>query len=163
MFSVLRALANGLNDAHFCALSNIASGVTHSGYRIVMHMPESSSFKPKHFDSWKEYWEAKNENNFPINSSSCDCCYRKSSKFVGCHVIDIRTKEVFIYPACERCNSMVIQREYDYPFYAKKDFLVPFLVGEADVVGRPESPEVLLTEVLSSIDFDYFPPDLEQL
>ena len=166
MFDVVRVLGlylnneHHMNDAHYEALNDITCGRTRPGYRIVIHMPLSSSFKPKEFDTWEKYWEAKSNQKFPASDSICDCCFERSSLFVGCHVVDIRTKEAFIYPVCQSCNARAIRHELDYPFYAKEDLLVPFRVAEANVVGRSESPEELLIKALSSIEFDYFPPDM---
>lgn len=98
------------------------------GYVIVKHLPDSSIFLYRS-GSWKGYWENKMKAPFP-NLSKCDCCFREPNELVGCHVIDEK-KRVYIYPACKSCNSEVIGRENEFPFYAKKDWLVPFRVEEA--------------------------------
>lgn len=121
------------------------------GYTVVKHLPDSSKFHYKN-GTWKDYWRSmKNGRKFPT-SKQCDCCFRETDELVGCHVIDEK-KRVYIYPACKSCNSEVIGKENEFPFYAKKDWLVPFLVEEATCENLNESPSELLNEAIKKISF----------
>lgn len=124
---------------------------TKQGYIVVKHLPDSSKLHYRN-GSWKDYWVSKkNTLEFPF-PKKCDCCFRKPDEMVGCHVIDEK-KRVYIYPACKSCNSEVIGRENEFPFYAKKDWLVPFRVEEATCENLNESPSELLNEAIKKISF----------
>lgn len=75
----------------------------------------------------------------------------KRTKLVGCHVVDVKTKQVYIYPACQSCNAKFIGKENEHPFYARKDWLVPFRVEEATCENHSKSPEELLSDALAKI------------
>lgn len=124
-------------------------GHKRDGFIIVKHMPYSSDFKWEQ-GSWENYWEYKKHLPFP-KQSVCDCCHKKRTKLVGCHVVDVKTKQVYIYPACQSCNAKFIGKENEHPFYARKDWLVPFRVEEATCENHSKSPEELLSDALSKI------------
>lgn len=139
------------NEQQIDAIISINFSKEKEGYTVVKHLPDSSKFLYRN-GSWKDYWE--NEMNAPFPKlSKCDCCFRKPKELVGCHVIDEK-KQVYIYPACKSCNSEVIGHENDLPFYAKKDWLVPFRAEEAMCENRYESPSELLRKAIGKISFD---------
>lgn len=124
-------------------------GFERDGFSIVKHMSGSSIFKYEH-GSWEDYWENKKQIPFP-KDSICDCCQTKGTELVGGHVVDVKTKQVYIYPVCKSCNTEFIGKENEHPFYARKDWLVPFQVEEATCENHSKSPKELLSDALAKI------------
>lgn len=132
-------------------LVNIHWDIQKEGFKIVKHLPGSSEFKHKDGITWISYWK-----NHPLSKNKhtpllCDSCFLSGKEIVGCHVYDIKTKEVFIYPACKSCNTTAIGCEDDFPFYAKQDLLIPFEVEVAVCENLSKSPRELLTEILDEL------------
>lgn len=129
------------------------------GKRIVYHMYGSSSIK--YIDGkWKLYWEKETSDKninisfFDNTKIKCDCCKEDSTEFVGCHVIDKDTGEIFIYPCCKKCNDSVKGVEKDNPFYANESLLVPMKEEAVDSENLDESLEELRKEALERISPD---------
>ena len=113
----------------------------------VRHMPNSSKYKPKKYNSWKEFWKDKTTSKMPFPENGvfkCDCCqkYRNTEKneekFVGGHVISENNK-AFVYPICEQCNSKA-KNDNDFSqklFKARLEWLVPF--SHEDAVDNEEN------------------------
>ncbi|MBQ9435495.1 MAG: hypothetical protein IJU33_05140 [Bacteroidales bacterium] len=92
----------------------------------VKHLSGSSKWKPKEFESWKDFWLSNKTEDWPKSGTICDCCREKKETFVGGHVIDDKEKK-YIYPVCDSCNSTYGEGKEESPsFYAQKFLLVPF-------------------------------------
>ena len=94
----------------------------------VKHLSGSSKWKPKEFESWKDFWKSKKneKEKWPEGKFVCDCCKQEREIFVGAHVIDDKGKK-YIYPVCDSCNTTYGEGKKVSPsFYAQKSFLVPF-------------------------------------
>jgi hypothetical protein len=115
------------------------------GKRIVKHLPSSSAFKPKN-GSWKSYWESKTNSSWPNPKTESD-------ENVGCHVVDIVTQEVFIYPKPNSENSGIKDHEDERIFIVDKSLAVPFKIEDSNYEGPCESPEEHLRQALSKISF----------
>ena len=115
------------------------------GKCIVKHLPESSAFKPKD-GSWKTYWESKSKISWPTNKN-------KSDENVGCHVVDIITKEVFIYPKPNSENVGIIGHEDEHIFIVDRNLMIPFKIEDSNYNGLSKSPEEHLKQALSKISF----------
>ena len=149
----------GDNDQRYKDLFYIEQGIKKKGYRIVYHMYGSSSIKCIDGE-WKSYWEKemnmkKIDISFLTNpNTKCDCCKEYAAEFVGCHVIDKNTGEIFIYPCCKKCNDSVKGVEKDNPFYANESLLVPLREEAVDSENLDESLEELRKEALERISLD---------
>lgn len=112
------------------------------GKVFVKHLPHSSDFRAKK-GSWKNTWiDIKGNNKWPTNSSK---------EMVACHVVDIETKKVYLYPKSRSENSEIIGDEDNVIFIADKELLVPFILSDATYVGPEGSPEEGLKKALSEI------------
>lgn len=132
------------------SLIDIHWKIQRHGYTIVKHLPQSSLFKHRDGLSWIEYWENHPSMQSHTIPTQCACCYKKG-EMVGCHVYDIATKKVYIYPACRRCNSEVIGKEHLFPFYARTDLLLRFRAEVATCECHSKSPRELLNEILAEL------------
>lgn len=101
----------------------------------VRHMPDSGKFRPRKYDSWREFWKAHSASSIPFPENGayeCDCCKQLKNNFVGGHVIT-KDKKAYIYPICEECNNKAKENNT----YSKKTFtvlqewLVPFSLQDA--------------------------------
>lgn len=115
------------------------------GKRIVKHLPDSSCFHAKK-GSWKDFWLLNNENTWPLSKDEHD-------ENVGCHVVDIFSQEIFIYPKSNRENVKVIGSEDNHIFIVDKSLTVPFKIEDSNYEGPCESPEEHLKQALSKISF----------
>ena len=114
---------------------------TQSEYILVRHIEDSAKYRPKDFDSWKDYWEAKSNRKFPNQNTQCECCKetRSPSEFVGAHIEEVsNSTKRYIYPLCEVCNGKYGKGKEKSPeFKVLKSKCVPFLVDES-VIVKPE-------------------------
>lgn len=101
-----------------------------SSERLVKHLPGSSAFTPKNDDSWKDFWIRKSKQPWPNSEDPED-------EYVGSHIVDVRTGEVFIYPCLNSQNLSAHGREDESSFFAKEALCVPFSVLDANF----EAPE----------------------
>lgn len=116
------------------------------GKVFMKHLPDSSYFHSK-IGSWEQDWKnSKGDDNWPSDNSYKD-------KMVGCHVVDVETREVYIYPKPQSENSSIIGKEDDSFFVAESSLLVPFNLSDATYTGPEESPEEGLRMALSKISF----------
>lgn len=115
------------------------------GKRIVKHLPDSSDFHAK-MGSWKNFWLSKNETTWPLPKDGQD-------ENVGCHVVDIFSQEIFIYPKPNSENVGIRGNEDDYIFVVDKSLTVPFKIEDSNYVGPCKSPEEHLKQALSKISF----------
>ena len=107
----------------------------------VVHMEDTSRYKPKHFDSWKEFWEnaKKGEMTFPTETTKCECCKedKNPEDFVGAHIREAGNGRgnMYIYPLCNSCNDKYGKGKEKSPtFRVKKEKCVDFHVSDADIV-----------------------------
>lgn len=106
-----------------------------SSERLVKHLPGSSAFTPKNDDSWKDFWIRKSKQPWPKSEDPGD-------EYVGSHIVDVRTGEIFIYPCLNSQNLSAHGREDESSFCAKEALCVPFSVSNANFKA-PEGCEAL--------------------
>lgn len=115
-----------------------------NGKIVAKHLPHSSVFKSKIGD-WKSVWiRQQGEEAWPQD---------KNKMFSTCHIVDIKTRSVYLYPKTQSENASIIGHEDESCFLADKSKLVPFSLTDVDVSSLDESPEGLLTKALSQISF----------
>lgn len=143
----------GSNFERWKDLFNIKWRHQKEGYRIVYHMYGSSSIKRKDGGTWLSYWEEEKDCKFISfpHMKMCDCCKEYAAEFVGSHVIDKDTGEIFIYPCCKKCNDSVKGVEKDNPFYALESQLVRVREEAVYFENPDESLEELRKEALRHI------------
>ena len=124
---------------YFCELSK------NSNKCLIKHLPDSSVFKAK-LGSWKKYWESNTEVPWPLSK-------HENTEIVGCHVVDIVTKKVFIYPKPSSENVGIIGHEDEHIFVADKSLMIPFNLEDSNYDGHEISPEEHLNKALSKISF----------
>lgn len=126
-------------------LRRIAQLAKTDGKVLIKHLPESSVFKAK-IGSWEKYWEG-------LSSKEWDKYNTDGEINVGCHVVNIETREVFICPKSSSENTRIIGYEDEFIFVVDKDILVPFNVEDSNYDGQYKSPEEHLKVALSKISF----------
>lgn len=108
----------------------------------LKHMEGSSQYEPKCFNSWKEYWEDKmSPMVFPSHTERCACCNQDTSPddFVGSHIIDEKTNNMYIYPLCKSCNDKYGKGKVASPsFFVMRAMCADFLLSEAKIVHPEE-------------------------
>lgn len=115
------------------------------GKVLIKHLPDSSVFKAK-IGSWEKYWECASSKEWNTYNSDGDAN-------VGCHVVDIQTREIFICPKSRNENTRIVNHEDEFIFIADKDMLVPFNIEDSNYNGLCKSPEEHLKQALSKISF----------
>ena len=108
----------------------------------VKHMEGSSKYEPKLFNTWKEYWEDKmSPMTFPSQKEKCACCqeYTSPQDFVGAHVKEESSNNMYIYPLCKTCNGKYgIRKEESPVFSVMKAMCADFSLSEARIVHHEE-------------------------
>ena len=130
-----------LTNTQFKAVQSLAR---QDGKTFVKHLPDSSDFEPKQ-GSWKQIWiSGKREVLWPKPTS-------KGEEIVGCHVVDIQTKGVYICPRSKTENSSIIGHEDEFYYLVEEDLLCPFELTDAIYKGNEESPKRGLEKALSKL------------
>ena len=130
-----------LNDKQIDCLAQFAAK---NGQILAKHLPDSSVFKSKK-GTWKAIWISEHgENAWPRNANKM---------MPACHVVDIRTRDVYLCPRTQRENASVEGREDEFIFLVDKTDLTSFRFSDVDEQNLDESPEVLLKRALSKISF----------
>lgn len=130
-----------LTDNQFKAVQSIAKN---KGKVFVKHLPNTSVFEPKE-GSWKQVWiSKKGEALWPQANTT-------SEEVVGCHVVDILTKKVYICPRCKTENTAIIGHEDDSFILVDKNLLCPFNLTDAIYKGNEGSPKKELEKALSQL------------
>lgn len=130
-----------LTEEQFRLMRNLA---IKDGMVFIKHLPDSSDFRSKQ-GSWKQTWISYRGNaQWPKESTS-------DEEIVGCHVVDVESRYVYIYPKKKEENSSIIRHEDDYFFLAERALLVPFKLSDATYIGHEESAEEGLRVALSKI------------
>lgn len=119
--------------------------IEEQGGRIfAKHLPDSSIFKSKK-GTWKAIWISEHgEEAWPHNTDNM---------ISTCHIVDIKTQKVYLYPMPQRENASIEGHEDEFIFLANKSLLTPFNLEDVDVRDLDESPEVLLKRALGKISF----------
>lgn len=101
-----------------------------SSFIKVKHMVGTANWKPKEYDSWKQFWEDKSSLNFPSETEKCACCHEDTNPddFVGSHIYEVADKnKMYIYPICNDCNLRYREgKEGSTEFEVKKVRCVTF-------------------------------------
>ena len=130
-----------LNNEQISRLSQIAEQY---GRILAKHLPDSSIFKSKK-GTWKAIWISEHgEDAWPHNTDNM---------ISTCHIADIKTRKVYLYPMSQRENASIEGHEDEVIIIADKVLLTPFNLEDVDTRDLDESPEVLLKRALSKISF----------
>lgn len=70
-----------------------------------------------------------------------------------CHIIDIKTRKVYLYPKTQSENASVEGHENDYIFLADESFLTEFRATDVDVQNLDAPIEELLKAAMAKISF----------
>ena len=114
------------------------------GQILAKHLPNSSKFKSIKGD-WKTIW---------IGEQGIDKWPNDpKKKMVTCHIVDIKTRKVYLYPKTQSENASIEGHEDDIIFLAEKRLLTEFKPTDVDCKNLEAPFEVLLKEALSKISF----------
>lgn len=109
----------------------------------VKHMKNTSKLSPKKHTTWKEFWEIVNSPlTFPDERKACACCGEPTDpkNFVGAHIYEVSSKDMYIYPLCCSCNGKYGEGKEESPiFKAKTASCARF--NFSDCEEEPEHPE----------------------
>lgn len=67
----------------------------------VKNLNGTADRKPKHYDSWREFWDCHTMEPWP---DKCTCCGENTAT-VGGHVHLVGDNKFYIIPMCKQCNG----------------------------------------------------------
>lgn len=125
-------------------LSLLCDFVKKNNQILAKHLPFTSNFKSKYGD-WKTVWIRElGEKAWPAN---------RQEMMSACHIVDIETRKVYLYPKTQSENAAIEGHEDDSIFIAEKSLLADFSLKDVDARNLDESPEELLNKALARISF----------
>lgn len=77
---------------------------------VAKHASGTSEFSKGKYSSWTEWWEDNIKEPLAPTSGICPCCQRKiieddSNSFVVGHIYDAHTRDGYVCPVCNQCNT----------------------------------------------------------
>lgn len=77
---------------------------------VAKHAEGTSEYNKGNYSSWTEWWDENIDEPLTPPNGICPCCQRiikenKSNYFVVGHIYDAHTREGYVCPVCNQCNT----------------------------------------------------------